>query len=230
MKVFIENDKINISGLILAGSAQFKVELSQTDLLDPRLQKAIVKIVDINYGGENGFHQAVTLSADVLGNIKFIREKNLLDKYFEEISQDTGKYCFGVEDSMAALEAGAVETLIVWENLDIIRYTLFNQRAESNTVLFLGPEQQKDKTFFIDKETGVEMEIIDEISLVEWLVNNFKSFGSCLEIVTDKTPEGAQFVRGFGGLGGLLRYKMEFLNHDDDLSDIDLKDLDLDDY
>lgn len=55
----------------------------------------------------------------------------LADKYFEEISQDTGKYCFGVEDSMAALEAGAVETLIVWENLDINRYTLFNQRAES---------------------------------------------------------------------------------------------------
>lgn len=55
----------------------------------------------------------------------------LADKYFEEISQDTGKYCFGVEDSMVALEAGAVETLIVWENLDIIRYTLFNQRAES---------------------------------------------------------------------------------------------------
>lgn len=31
---------------------------------------------------------------------------------------------------MAALETGAVETLIVWENLEIIRYTLFNQRAE----------------------------------------------------------------------------------------------------
>lgn len=31
---------------------------------------------------------------------------------------------------MAALESGAVETLIVWENLDIIRYTFFNQRAE----------------------------------------------------------------------------------------------------
>lgn len=27
-------------------------------------------------------------------------------------------------------------------------------------------------------KTGVEMEIIDEISLVEWLVNNFKSFGN----------------------------------------------------
>jgi len=28
---------------------------------------------------------------------------------------DTGKYCFGVEDTLNALEAGAVETLILFE-------------------------------------------------------------------------------------------------------------------
>lgn len=33
-----------------------------------------------------------------------------------------------------------------------------------------------DGLYFL--KTGVEMEIIDEISLVEWLVNNFKSFGN----------------------------------------------------
>lgn len=32
--------------------------------------------------------------------------------------------------------------------------------------------------WFVFLKTGVEMEIIDEISLVEWLVNNFKSFGN----------------------------------------------------
>ena len=42
-------------------------------------------------------------------------------KYFEEISQDTGKYCFGVVDTLKALECGAVEILICWENLDIVR-------------------------------------------------------------------------------------------------------------
>lgn len=46
-----------------------------------RLQKSIIKIVDISYGGESGFNEAVSLSADVLGNIKFIREKNLLGLY-----------------------------------------------------------------------------------------------------------------------------------------------------
>ena len=56
--LFIANDKPNISGLILAGSADFKTELSQSDMFDPRLQNKIIKLVDVSYGGENGFNQA----------------------------------------------------------------------------------------------------------------------------------------------------------------------------
>jgi peptide chain release factor subunit 1 len=47
----------NVAGLVMAGSADFKVELGQSDMFDPRLQKIIVKTVDISYGGENGFNQ-----------------------------------------------------------------------------------------------------------------------------------------------------------------------------
>lgn len=52
-------------------------------------------------------------------------------RYFDEISQDTGKYCFGVEDTLKALEMGAVEILIVYENLDTMRYILRLHGAES---------------------------------------------------------------------------------------------------
>lgn len=54
----------------------------------------------------------------------------LTGRYFDEISQDTGKYCFGVEDTLKALEMGAVEILIVYENLDIMRYVLHCQGTE----------------------------------------------------------------------------------------------------
>ena len=57
---FITNDKVNVSGLVLAGSADFKTELSQSDMLDARLGGKIIKIVDVSYGGENGFNQAST--------------------------------------------------------------------------------------------------------------------------------------------------------------------------
>ena len=35
-----------------------------------------------------------------------------------------------MDDSLKALEMGAVETLIVWENLDIMRYVLKNHQTD----------------------------------------------------------------------------------------------------
>lgn len=110
---FISGDKVNVSGLILAGSADFKNELSNSDMFDLRLQQKIIKIVDVSYGGENGFNQAIELSAETLANVKFIQEKKLITEYFNEISQDSGKFCYGVEDTLKALDLGACETLIV---------------------------------------------------------------------------------------------------------------------
>lgn len=55
---------------------------------------------------------------------------NFAGRYFDEISQDTGRYCFGVLDTLRALEMGAVDTLIVWENLDITRYVLKNHSTD----------------------------------------------------------------------------------------------------
>ena len=55
---------------------------------------------------------------------------SVLGRYFDEIKQDTGKYCFGVDDTLRALEMGSVETLIVWENLDIVRYILKNHASD----------------------------------------------------------------------------------------------------
>ena len=58
--------------------------------------------------------QAIELAAESLANVKFVQEKKLIQRYFDEISQDTGKYCFGVDDTLKCLELGAIETLIVW--------------------------------------------------------------------------------------------------------------------
>ncbi|KAJ3919816.1 peptide chain release factor eRF/aRF subunit 1 [Lentinula edodes] len=209
---FITNDKVNVTGLVLAGSADFKTELSQSDMFDPRLGAKVIKVVDVSYGGENGFNQAIELAAESLANVKFVQEKRLIQKYFDEISQDTGKYCFGIEDTLKALELGAVETLVVWENLDITRYTLRNAAGEE-IVVYANKEQEKDREKFFDRSTGMEMEQADEPqSLLEWFAEKYKDFGANLEFVTNRSQEGAQFVKGFGGIGGLLRYKVDFSN------------------
>ncbi|KAJ7460897.1 peptide chain release factor eRF/aRF subunit 1 [Mycena galericulata] len=209
---FITNDKVNVTGLVLAGSADFKTELSQSDMFDLRLAAKIIKVVDVSYGGENGFNQAIELAAESLANVKFVQEKKLIQKYFDEISQDTGRYCFGIEDTLKALDLGAIETLIVWENLDITRYTLRNAAGEE-IIIHTNKEQEKDREKFLDKSTGLEMEQAAEPqSLLEWFAEKYKDFGANLEFVTNRSQEGAQFVKGFGGIGGLLRYKVDFTN------------------
>ena len=66
---FITNDKVNVTGLVLAGSADFKTELSQSDMFDPRLASKVIKVVDVSYGGENGFNQVrVTTITSLLMN------------------------------------------------------------------------------------------------------------------------------------------------------------------
>jgi hypothetical protein len=41
---------LGVTGLIMAGSADFKTELSQSDLFDPRLQAVVLGVVDVSYG------------------------------------------------------------------------------------------------------------------------------------------------------------------------------------
>ena len=222
-QLFISNDRANVSGLILAGPAAFKVELNESDLFDPRLKIIVIKLLDVSYGGENGFNQAIEMAADALQNVKFIAEKRLLSNFFTEISQDSGRFCFGVDDTLKACEMGAVEKLIVFENLDINRIVVKHPVTAVVSTFYFSPEQEKSNSSLF-RDNNVEMEIVEKMPFLEWIANNYKQFGASLEFVTNKSQEGSQFCKGFGGIGGLLRYKVDFMALDDAGGDADSDD------
>jgi peptide chain release factor subunit 1 len=95
-------------------------------------------------------------------------------------------------------------------------------RLTEEIVIHANKDQEKDREKFIDKSTGTEMENSQEPqSLLEWFTEKYRDFGANLEFVTNRSQEGAQFVKGFGGIGGLLRYKVDFdtmasIDEDDD--------------
>merc|ERR1719201_1872094 len=148
---FIPNGQTpNVKGLIVAGSAEFKQDLTNdTDLFDQRLLAILVPpLLDISYGGETGFNQAIELASETLKNVKFIQEKKLISKFLEEIATDSGKYCFGIKETMQALEAGAVETLIVWEGFQMTRVVIRNPHTDSSETKMLTAEEMKDPRLY----------------------------------------------------------------------------------
>ncbi|CAF4112078.1 unnamed protein product [Rotaria sp. Silwood2] len=177
VQCFITDDKVNVDGIILASVAEFSSALHQADVFDPRIQAKILQQIIIFYGGEIGFNQAIELASETLGNIKYIQQKKIISQYFDEVLEDSDQYCFGLEDTLKELEMGNVKTLIIWENFDVTRYILRNNQTKEMKILYLQSNQEKEKSSFQDQETGIELEQVEQIRLVDWFVNNYKKIG-----------------------------------------------------
>jgi len=212
VQFFISSARPNISGLFVAGSAEFKQQLTtDTDLFDMRLSAILIPpLLDVSYGGETGFNQAIELASETLSNVKFIQEKKLVSKFLDEIAMDSGRYCFGIKETMQGLEAGAVETLIIWENFEMSRIVILNPHTDVKETHILTAEERKNPKLYKCPDTNVDLKIDEDEQFLDWIVSNYKNYGAKLEFITDKSQEGNQFCKGFGGIGGLMRYKLEF--------------------
>ena len=65
------------------------------------------------------FNQAIDLCGEVWG-CQIHPRKKLIQSTLDEISMDTGKFCFGVDDTIKAMELGAVETFNRLKTLTLI--------------------------------------------------------------------------------------------------------------
>ncbi|XP_029166576.1 eukaryotic peptide chain release factor subunit 1-like [Nylanderia fulva] len=178
--LYITDDKLNVEGMILAGHSDLKNELR--NILDSRIREMVLKVIDTNYGGENGLNQCIELSWDILKDVRYYKEKKVLKLFFDEIGLDRGMYCYGMSDTMKCLEMGSIETLMVYEELK---------------------EMKGDELF------------------VDWIAESYKEYGCRLEFVSERSGEGTQFLEGFGGIGGILRYRVDLEENLQDYSSID---------
>jgi peptide chain release factor subunit 1 len=202
--IFISGTEANVTGLVLAGSADFKVLLSQSDILDHRLKTIIPGVLDICYGGEEGFNQAIHLAADIMKDVRLVRERELLARLFSMISTN-GACSFGLRETMMAWDSGAVDTLLLWDELDVYRCTM--RDAEGTESLHYFSQKQLDENSHPD---GTADMMVEHVLLTEWMADHHETSGAKLEFVTNKSPEGAQFVKGLGGIGSFLRFQMSF--------------------
>ena len=125
----------------------------------------------------------------------------------------------GFKETIHCMEMGAVQTLIIWENIDLFRIKMRNPLTKDEKILYLKKSKiENDKQFLKD---GIEYEVVEKEVLIDWLIDNYSQYGIVLEIISDKTSDGTQFCQGFGGIGGILRYQVDINNDFNDNNDDD---------
>jgi peptide chain release factor subunit 1 len=80
---------------------------------------------------------------------------------------------FGVEDTMKAIELGALDTLMLFEDLQINWYVIKDPVKGETQVLLLNPKQEQNEKNFKDQATGVAYEVQECEPLAEWLCQNY---------------------------------------------------------
>ena len=69
-----------------------------------------------SYTGDNGLHETIEKGESLLKEASVIREKKILQKFFDELQKPHGLVAYGLNEVIVALESGAVDTVIISED------------------------------------------------------------------------------------------------------------------
>ncbi|MBN2014710.1 MAG: peptide chain release factor 1 [Candidatus Altiarchaeota archaeon] len=112
---FLDNLK-DLKGVVVGGPAGTKDDFLEGDYLHHELKKKIIAVQDITYTDESGIRELIDKSKDVLSNVEMVRQKIHVQRFLKELIHD-GNIAYG-DDIEKALNAGAVEVLLLSQNLN----------------------------------------------------------------------------------------------------------------
>jgi peptide chain release factor subunit 1 len=201
-KTFLEQPELK--GIIIGGPGPIKNTFVDENYLHYQLRPKVLGVKDIGYTDEYGLEQMVKRSEDLLQEAAFMKERQLMEKFFGELQKE-GNVVYGFTETMKALNLRAVDVLLVSEDFDWVRIKL--KCETGHTVERDLPKAEAEKIQLCEI-CGKEMKIEEMEEMVEVLAERAKEFGSRIEIISTETTEGKQF-KGLGGIGGFLRYKID---------------------
>ncbi|MFX1326331.1 MAG: peptide chain release factor aRF-1 [Promethearchaeota archaeon] len=205
----------DLQGIFIGGPGPSKEKFVKDESLDYRLRDKIIDVVDIGYGGVEGIRALIEKVKDQIENVKYIREKEIMQRFMKQITSETGLATYGLDEIKRALNYGAVDILLLSESLDM--YKLGLQCSNCDYV-----EERTVQKNLLEKTTDEIQEescpncnsnsfnITETNSLIEELGEIAESTGTDVEILSTETEEGEMLFSTFGGIAAILRYKIDY--------------------
>lgn len=198
-KLFLEEEKLK--GIIIGGPGPIKERFYEEKYLHYKLQQKVLGIKDISYTDEYGLEELVRRSEDILKEFEVMKEREVLNKFFEELKKD-GLVTYGLYNVLNALKAGAIDTLIISENYEIFKVKLKCQCGYTEEKELESKDLEKQKC----KNCNSIMQVVKKEDLIDILVEEAKNFGTKVLFVSNETQEGREFSNF--GIGAILRFKV----------------------
>nr|BAK02584.1 predicted protein [Hordeum vulgare subsp. vulgare] len=188
---FVEQSFVNpktktlfVEGIVIAGNSNLHKKLY--DSLPKALKDKVIKVVDVQGEEEEGQMQALDHLEKELAHVRLIQEQLLLKKFFELKKTSAAKIAAGPKDALAALEAGGVERVIIYDGLRI------NRVSNGKRVVFWEEGTARTEVDDLGKQ-GIEEE-----NLLHWMLTHGGKFNAEISLVSKNSRPGVTFWRELG--------------------------------
>jgi peptide chain release factor subunit 1 len=200
-----------LKGILLGGPGATKEFFFKEGFLHYELQQKVVQpLFDTGYTDEYGLRELVEKATRTLHGLELTEEKRIVQRLLGEIRKaDAGLAAYGDRGVRRALDAGAVEMLLVSDGLRRRRVT-FACSACSKSFSRTVSDEEVDRILdgpcpSCGARSLGETESED---YVEGLYRRAVDSGASVRLVSTESEEGEMLAKAFQGVAALLRYPL----------------------
>jgi len=191
-------------GIIVGGPGFVKDKLIDDGYIHQELEDEIVAVESLNYSGEEALEELVSKAEDAIEDSQVVREKNIVNEFFTNLKEENGKSEYGVEPVQKALKMGAVDTLLISEDVDMYEATYECTNGHEKQLF---EEEARISDSVECDECNEEMDLEEISDLVDAFGDKAEEMSSELEIIGSGHEEGQRLLN-MGGIAAILRYRI----------------------
>ncbi|RMF05213.1 peptide chain release factor 1 [Candidatus Woesearchaeota archaeon] len=107
-----------LKGIIVGGPGPTKYEFVEGGYITNEVKKKIIAIKDLSYTGPFGLQELLDKSEDVLADQEVMAEKKVMGRFFDLLAKKPGMVAYGKDVVKQHLLNGAVEVVLLSEDVD----------------------------------------------------------------------------------------------------------------
>ncbi|EHP88846.1 peptide chain release factor aRF-1 [Methanotorris formicicus] len=206
-------EKKQLKGILVGGPGNTKNEFVEGDYLHHELKKIVLDTFDLCYTEEFGIRELLSKAEHLLKDLELMKEREVVQRFFKELIKDDGGLAvYGEKEVLDALIMGAVDTLIVSEDINMVRVRIKCNNCEYTEELNIKKDELPKLEEALKEKTCPQCEgtlVIEEVKdFIEYLSELCEMSGTKLCIISKDTEEGSQISKAFKGLAAILRFKL----------------------
>lgn len=148
----------NLKGVLVGGPGPTKYEFVDGDYITNEVKRKIISIQDLSYTDEFGLQELIEKCSEVLAEEEVSGEKKIMQRFFETLSKEAGKVAYGSADTLQKLQMGAVDILLLSEDLSDAEIERFEEEAKN-----MGSQVRLIST---DTREGVQLRDMGKIAAI----------------------------------------------------------------